>query len=411
MNVLPPKGASRLIVGLACSASIVVGPAGATAQVSFTPPGDTFAAAQAVMNYWTPERMESAQPKPIPGAVIDPTRPTGTARSQAEVVGAPGLVAAHPPGQIPAVEQKLELKAGEYVGQTAPAPASYGAAPSEPRNGPYGPFQRWTMEGNYLTWPRSIHGKLFFSMGGSNFACSATVIGRSTVATAGHCVSDGAGTFGSNFLFCPSYYQGGVYPTRGCWSWSSATTSVGWHFSANPDHDYACIVTATAGTVVAGKIGNTTGTAGRAWNYTNVPEIIFGYPAQTPFSGNIIEMVATTDWYDYDFDGAGGQVSKIAGNDLTKGASGGGWFLGWRAPSAEVPDTDGSNATDPGTAGPFLNGVNSHKRCAVTCNYPPAVNNGVFWQELSSPPFRSTAAADESEDIFGVCVSHANNNP
>jgi len=29
----------------------------------------------------------------------------------------------------------------------------------------------------------------------------------------------------------------------------------------------------------------------------------------------------------------------------------------------------------------------------------------VFWQEMTSPPFRNTAATDESEDILQVCFN------
>jgi hypothetical protein len=49
--------------------------------------------------------------------------------------------------------------------------------------------------------------------------------------------------------------------------------------------------------------------------------------------------------------------------------------------------------------------VNSHKRCSVNCNNPPTTTTGVFWQEMTSPPFRNTAAGDESEDILQVCFN------
>ena len=49
--------------------------------------------------------------------------------------------------------------------------------------------------------------------------------------------------------------------------------------------------------------------------------------------------------------------------------------------------------------------MNSHKRCSVNCNTPPTTTTGVFWQEMTSPPFRNTAATDESEDILQVCFN------
>lgn len=389
----------------------------ATSTVAL-PPEQAQAQAQAVMEYWTPERMSSAEPMPFPTHMATEGSTTMAAPAPS---GPPTLVNGWRPGSGPYVEKVTTFTPSEAqaLGQS---PQAWGTAPTDPLNGPYGPFQRWTMEGQYPQGYRGIHGKLFFSMGGGNYVCSATVIGRSTIATASHCVHQGqGGSFGSAWLFCPSYYNGGTggagipYPTRGCWSWSQAQVTAPWVSSSDPDYDYACIVLATTGTVVADKIGNVTGWSGRAFNWSGVPEMIFGYPAAAPFTGQIIQQVATTDWYDWD-PVAGGQASKIVGSDMTGGSSGGGWFLGWRAPGAEFPDTDGNSATDPGTAGPFINGVNSHKRCAGgSCVSPPTATAGVFWQEMSSPPFRSGSTTDtwESEDVFnlGTCLAHANNNP
>lgn len=368
------------------------------------------AVAQAVQDYWTPERMQSAEPREIPAAV---TTESASRTAAPVLTGPPGMVNGHPPGGGVYTPKVRVFEPGGR--QAEGTPQSWGTAPINPLNGPYGPFQRWTMEGNYLGGMRGIHGKLFFTLGAGNYVCSATVIGRSTVATAGHCVSDGFGTWATNVLFCPSYYNGagGVHPSRGCWPWVDAWTSTAWFLNGNPDHDYACIITATTGTHIANKIGNVTGWAGRAWNWpSEQPVITFGYPAASPFPGNVIQQTASTEWYNWDAS-PGGQVSKVIGSDLTGGASGGGWFLGWRAPGAETVDTDNNQFTDPaGVGGPWINGVNSHKRCIVNCNNPPSASAGVFWQEMTSPPFLSTAAADgDSEEIFTLCLADPNNNP
>lgn len=377
--------------------------------------------AQAVMQYWTAEAMASAQPMPFPtlhatdGVVTDGTKVLAPAPP-----GPATVVNGWRPGSGPYVERKRTFAPSEAqaLGQS---PQSFGVAPTDPLNGPYGPFQRWTMEGQYPVGGRGLHGKLFFTISGANYVCSATVIGRSTIATASHCVHEGGSSLWyANFLFCPSYYNGGPggagipYPTRGCWSWNQAQTTIPWISVGDPDYDYACIVLATTGTVVANKVGNVTGWSGRAWNFADVPEMVFGYPQAAPFTGQIIEQVSAPDWYNWD-PVAGGQVSKIIGDDMTGGCSGGGWFLGWAAPGAEFPDTDGSWGTDPTTAGPYINGVNSHKRCIQDCRTPPIASAGVFWQEMSSPPFRGGSATDdwESEDVFNLasCLGHPNNNP
>ena len=366
------------------------------------------AEALAIQDFWTPERMAAAEPRPIPTMV---TTESASLTAAPVILGEPILISGHSAGGGPFTPKVRTFRRSE--GQATATPQSWGTAPTNPLSGPYGPFQRWTMEGNYLPFARAIHGKLFFVLGGNLFQCSASVIGRSTVATAGHCVSDGGGTFATSLLFCPSYYNGagGVHPARGCWAGVAVTTSGAWHFTGDPDYDYACFVTATTGTIVADKIGNVTGWSGRAANWpSEQPEITFGYPAGAPFPGNVIQQTASTEWYNWEAT-AGGQVSKVIGSDLTGGASGGGWFLGWRAPGAEVADTDGSIVTDPaGFGGPYINGVNSHKRCVVNCSSPPTAGAGVFWQEMTSPPFLSTAAVDgDSEEVFAVCLAHVNN--
>jgi V8-like Glu-specific endopeptidase len=376
----------------------------------------TPAQAQAALEYWTPERMASAIPRDATMAATEDS----LVQFAPAPPGPASVVNGCPPGGGECVQTVRTFSPAEAREQFSAAPQTFGTAPTDPLNGPYGPFQRWTMEGQYPVGYRGVIGKFFFSLEGSNYVCSASVFGRSSIVTASHCVHGGPGsTWGSNFLFCPSYYNGGPggagipYPTRGCWTWAAAQSTIPWISGGEPDYDYACVVLAATGDTVANKVGNVTGWAGRAWNWVDVPEIIFGYPQGAPFTGQIIQQVAAPDWYNWD-PVAGGQVSKVVGNDMTGGSSGGPWYIGWRAPGAEFPDTDNNSGTDPATAGPYANGVNSHKRCLVNCNVPPTANNGLFWQEMTSPPFRGGGADTwESEDIFATtfCLAHANNNP
>ena len=119
----------------------------------------------------------------------------------------------------------------------------------------------------------------------------------------------------------------------------------------NPDYDYSCVVTAITGRKVANKIGNVTGTLGRAWNFAaSQAERTFGYPQAAPFNGGILQTTASTDWYTHDFV-SGSQISKIIGSDLTGGSSGGPWILGWTGGLAETVDTDASGVTDPEATG------------------------------------------------------------
>jgi len=363
-----------------------------------------------VSQYWTTERMQSAQPVPIPQPIVPDKSWKANTQEVEQPPGPPILIPGRPPKEddlAPLTEESneyiLDLQASDIL------PLTYGTAPTNPKDGPYGPFQRWTMQGRYDVWPRFIHGVLFFSRGGLNYRCSATVIGRSVIATAGHCVSDGAGTFSSNFLFCPGYSQTGEMAGAGCWGYRGVATTGPWHNSGDWDYDYACIVTSITGSQYAGQVGDKTGMAGSAYNFSsNQPIVEFGYPAQSPFTGTTIQQVVSTEWYEVDMV-AGGQPSKYIGSDLTPGSSGGGWFVSWRHPTTEFPDTDNSWATDPVGAqnGPFLNGVNSHYRCRVNCDRPPSTTAGIFWQEMGSPVFRwSDSDINDAHDIFELCLTN-----
>jgi hypothetical protein len=134
-----------------------------------------------------------------------------------------------------------------------------------------------------------------------------------------------------------------------------------------------------------------------------------GYPQGAPFAGNRLIVTASTEWYQLNRNASEPQLSKYIGNDMTGGSSGGPWWFNLRG-GVEIAAVDASNETDPGQGGsaPYINGVNSHKRCTQAgC---PA--GSIFVDEMGSPQFRSTAGDNnESEDVFAVCLRHANNNP
>jgi V8-like Glu-specific endopeptidase len=371
--------------------------------------------AQAITSYWTEKRMAEAKPMPTPTVTVDSLAlafPPVSEESDASAV--PGYARGCRPDAINCNTAPRTLSSQKAFSSESAAYGDlmqpmHGTKPTNPRTGPYGPFQRWREANPTTAYPKSTIGKLFFTLNGQNFVCSASVIGRSTLITAGHCNSDGSQTFATNRLFCPSF-NGVADATRGCWSVVGSFVSFQWHNSGDPDYDYSCLITATTGTKVANKIGNVTGWLGRAWNFApSQAERTFGYPAGAPFTGGTLQTTASTEWYTHDFT-SGGPVSKIIGSDLTGGSSGGPWILGWTGGLAEIADTDASQATDPGSN--WVNGVNSHKRCLANCNRPPTTTAGVFWQEMTSPPFRNvTTDNNDSEDVITLCLAHANNNP
>ena len=375
--------------------------------------------ARAVEEYWTPERMRTAVPLELPqgtGASL----PTGVTTH---------TLSSDPPGYAPgwdprsgkpqpsadtAVEVELDALQGAA---TSPKldDTMHGPAPTNPAGTAYPPFQRWTWNANYTVYPVGTIGKLFFTKAtGGNFVCSASVIQRSTLVTAGHCVSQGNGVFHNNFLFCPSYWKGAgsgaPNGVRGCWPGVGVVTTWQWHNVANTDRDYACIVTANAGTVQNQPVGNVTGWLGRAWNWpSSKAEMAFGYPAASPFQGYHIITASSTEWYTSNRsnanEGAVNLVSKYIGSDMTGGSSGGPWILGFNHKNKEYPDTDGESVTDSGNN--WVNGVNSHKRCKNACFTPPNAAAGTYWQEMGSPRFTNNPADNnDSEDVFNVCFTN-----
>ncbi len=401
------KRHARILLGL-CSASLA---SAVQAQVVFDFDPSARSEAQrstqaaSITAYWTPERMRSAKAMPTPTRVVSASELTATFETDRELMAAgagPGYANGCPPNDGDCASVERTLPPGTSLYEASLAAPQHGAKPANPQTGPYGPFQRWTEHDPINKAPKSTIGKLFFTIPGQgNFVCSGSVINRNTVITAGHCNSSGAGVFATNRLFCPAW-KNGENAAFGCWTVTGSSISTAWHTSGDPDYDYSCLIMATTGTKQAKPIGNVTGWLGRAWNFSAAQaERTFGYPQAAPFNGNRLVTTASTDWYEHDFR-AGGQVSKIIGSDMTGGSSGGPWILGWAG--QEFADSDASITTDPGSN--WVNGVNSHKRCVGNCNSPPTTTAGVFWQEMTSPPFRNTSEVGESEDVIAGCFAN-----
>src|SRR5262249_32996879 len=130
--------------------------AAAHAQSQYEPDqpvrAQTQAATQAasVASYWTPERMRQAKPMPTPARVVRASELTASSALDDGLAAAgaePGYAAGCRPGatNCNSVEHVLSpdsAKYAEMLGQLAQP--QHGAKPANPRNGPYGPFQRWS---------------------------------------------------------------------------------------------------------------------------------------------------------------------------------------------------------------------------------------------------------------------------
>jgi hypothetical protein len=275
--------------------------------------------------YWTRARMNAAKsitsPLPSGGA---PVIAGNTATGAPVAVG--GYVPSSLAGSAPAGGTTTTL-----------AQTSTGVLPLD--GGLPGPNTTWYWYQKYRAYPQSTVGKLFFTKPGisGQFACTAATTSsgpgqpQNIVWTAGHCLSDGTGTFASwydNWMFCPSYdsNQGGVNPAVGCWTWSGVTTSAEWFFDGAKTRDYGAILMQSCGTLICQDVGNVTGSLGFAANQARDQHwLMFGYTG-TGASNGYLRTTAAEHRFDGTPDTEGPATNSI-GTAQTDGLDGGPWML------------------------------------------------------------------------------------
>lgn len=268
-----------------------------------------------VEEYWTPERLEAAEPPPDvvewepefhedapppdgPEEQIEPEEPTEQALTEA----------ADPLGTATTTDLSPEWYSYPY------------------------PYTRSEVTAPYHQWPHSTHGRVFFTHGqwGTNHSCSATVVNasnRNTVWTAGHCVHSGGrdGAWHRNWVFIPAYRDGsapfGMWSARRLWSlW-------GWVGNNNIRYDLGAV---ELNTRWGWRVQYSTGGQGLRANWPrNMWYTSFGYPAAWPFNGQrMIRCVAPWATNDGPWPWIGPRTMG-KGCDVTGGASGGGWLTSW----------------------------------------------------------------------------------
>ncbi len=201
----------------------------------------TFAVAPPAPDYWTPARMEAAKPAPV------------AART--------GNGEAAPPVTRPGAKRRL---------MEPPARAT---------------ARRW-VQGGAVT---QTVGRVFFSFGFSDASCSASVVrsaNRATVVTAAHCLSPNGRAVARNWIFVPGYNAGAT--PYGKWSAERLIVAPGWADvpGGNLNEDVGFAVMRPRGgkyledVVGSNAIGFSTPIGGEVHS--------FGYPAQSPFDGELL---------------------------------------------------------------------------------------------------------------------------
>ena len=238
----------------------------------------------ALRAYWTPERLASAQPLDV---VTANTFESGDA--VAPPMGPTDVVPGAPPSApyddslaeqlyLPSGRDELRTAAVGSIGQRYP----YTIDRLYPCRGSGCPTSSNSYSNVWAFYPYQIVGKLYFDIGTPKNPqpklCSASVIRRSVIGTAGHCVSDGKGHFYSKWLFVPAEH-GGLAPF-GKWDWTQVVVTGPWLHGGgtfpNKQDDALIVLAANSSRQ---KIGNITGYLGYEYNAplpTHLTQL--GYP-------------------------------------------------------------------------------------------------------------------------------------
>lgn len=258
-----------------------------------------------VKAFWTNERLFQALQNPRTQEIL--TEDLKLTIDAAPPAGQPQLS----PGYCPDCPENqsnyndlFAAQSGPTVSNEAPCPAS---------------GYSWAYDYANTEYPERVTGRLFFTTDdGILSVCSASLVNRRQLLTAGHCVCSGNGAWYSNFYFIPGFKDGeepfgqgymsniyvyNTYFETGVWS-----------------HDFAMAI-------LTADMGNSLGWLGFAasWDPATLNWLQFGYPAREPFDGNW--LVAVLSALGYRVSGIGDPYPVAVGSIFTPGASGGPWMI------------------------------------------------------------------------------------
>ncbi len=246
--------------------------------------------------YWTAERMKGAQPAAMPAPAGAPAAPGSLfALSSTEPAGKESGASAKNGKQSALLSEEAAAALALTGAFDLPEEMASEAGAVEPLSHVPPHVTFFVPTAYYGLQPYRTIGKVFFTSGGLNYVCSGSSAGNHAVLTAGHCVSNGAGRYHTNWRFAPRYLNGSTQD--GLWTAYRLGTFTAWHTAGNLCRD--------VGFAAVGNIGGLTlaqrvGSLGFAWNQsTNQAWNIFGYPAAAPYNGQyMVQTRANTSRID-----------------------------------------------------------------------------------------------------------------
>ena len=291
--------APAAVIGAVAAFVVLVVAAGSSAA---TPQNAGKHARDAVLAYWTPERVAQAVPRDVSPDRKPSFKPREMAKPQQPGGGGSG--------------------GGSTVTGTA-----------------------WTGGGKV----KATTGKVLFTMDGEDYVCSGSVAqdsntSTSLILTAGHCVYDESGSgFATNWVFVPDYETGGAIVTNpdgshsftcnttphGCWTASALVTTTAWANGGGSlaafNNDYAFAVVGEGGKSGQSlQLDTTVGANQVAFNEAHPTQVSsFGYPAGSPYNGQKLIYCSGMDIEDT----WGGTTDFGLNCNMTGGSSGGPWFV------------------------------------------------------------------------------------
>ncbi len=271
--------------------------------------------------YWTAARMTRAV---APRTAVAIAAATSTAAAASTATATAAATATSPAGRTTPAPSSSK---GAPITKIPAAAGTLVAAKPEPL--------RALVTRPYTNRPDRLNGKIFFTMAGVDYVCSGTIVNshnKDMIDTAGHCVSDGAGHFATNWIFVPGYASApkggnaGRFP-YGAWTARVLTTTAQWHNYGNLKQDVGYGVVAP---LTKGHIAAYLGGQGSLFNASrNQSFSAFGYPQAAPFNGQDQRVsVSRRVGDDSVVGGLAGPVPLRIQSNLTGGASGGGWIVG-----------------------------------------------------------------------------------